>query len=309
MVINSITEPGFEREKKYEVLETPAERMDVEIGIVKLFQKISEGSYDLVVFLDKSARPFTWFFEGDDCLWNKVFPNKTKPNMTIFNPSSMVINDSDLDNFKNDFEEDFAGVESVLVVDEKTLAGGTRSQAVKLMSSFGVEYQYDFYDVMFEIPSWHNSRGEKNKFDDYICGVRDLPVGHQQYSYGVEEYKPRGYYELRKDFENLGKDIEKKFIETFPIIEEIKDLKPREMDGYLSGKNLSQYVDKIPHTSLYEIKRNLGEISNKEDLLRIIILGKFDLIAVPGSLTNGLRTNNLYNRLVKSYEGIESDNK
>lgn len=82
VAIAEIKELGEPLSGEYHVLVSRKDREQLGKEMLRFVEKVHDEHPDVLIFLDKSARPAAWFFSA---LWNEMYPDEPKPEIKFVN--------------------------------------------------------------------------------------------------------------------------------------------------------------------------------------------------------------------------------
>ncbi|MDO8471798.1 MAG: hypothetical protein Q7S64_01430 [bacterium] len=188
-----VTESNDESEtnnEKFRYLTNPAERLMIEFGITELIKQCQRQEYDTLIFLDKSARPFSWLLQ-------EVWPQITRaplPAIKFVNPPAVVTDET-----KNRFSETFQGYlgHNICLVDETSSTGRSFNVVRELITTVVPEGSIDQFEVMTIWPRWKRQSGE-------LTGVR---AATDNSSFLSQPNSTPDSKDLRKEIATLGSNL------------------------------------------------------------------------------------------------------
>lgn len=204
---------------EWKFLQNPAERIMIEFGIIELIQKVKDERFDILIFLDKSARPLSWIFQKS---WKLIYPDQKSPEIKFVNPPKKMMDspktiaekEQQL-KIKKEFEDIFGKhlQGKILLVDEKSSSGGSY-HAVRALIQHIPQYRdvrLEQFDIMQIWPMW------KSK-SDKLTGVRDVEGSFLSAPALTQESK-----NLREELTKLSERIGRHFSEVNKVLHTQKE--------------------------------------------------------------------------------------
>lgn len=220
------------RDKHFEILNEPSERVMIEFGIAELIHKVRDEHYDSLVFLDKSARSFSWMF---DHAWKKLFPNEERPSIHFVNPPRAVTASAESE-YQAWMKEHLRG-DRILLVDEISHSGGSFERSKQLVASLpsSDHRKIDTFEVMQTFPGWYGG-------SDVLTGTADSAAKDDPFS--VPNPTPQSL-KFRNEFSALADQLVQDFSEISLTLDRSTNLRqdPDQLQAFFDQlKNLGVEV-------------------------------------------------------------------
>jgi hypothetical protein len=206
-------------------------------------RRIHDTPPDVMVFLDKSARPAYWFF---DALWNEFYPGESHPKIKFINigtekapneaqeflaitdpelfKANVRANEEQVKKVRKHFQIDQKSTETtqtylddldhIMIIDEHASTGASLLTAEALFeSAFGSRYfdNIEGVSLFSHEPPWLS---KKEEFDSFALGVMDRKPG----DYAVKPIIPHPpeVNQLKHEMQMLARETAQRYKEYSP---------------------------------------------------------------------------------------------
>lgn len=270
--------PTQEKLGQFETLKYPGERLMIEIGLVRLVQQVEQEHYDMLFFLDKSARPLAWGFKE---LWNLHHPETPAPEIRFINPPFHRSHSADPFD-QGEFDAIYSDVRGkrVCLVDERAATGNSFRFIESAMQSPASDPAHvDRFEALSVWPSWYNTEPkigvrEKDGSERYtiVTDSRNDRMASSGLLTKRREAHSQAEYRLRRDMKRLAQHTERHFATLSRAITEshdpdtLKDIEQalNDEDMYTSGiytnSHSGQPQLELPIQELAEVTSSLMNI-------------------------------------------------